>query len=115
MTNRLARQRKKPAKNSYQRKHPAFRDRLRNSRAFIATIFFLSGAAALIYEISWVRLFSVLFGNSMHAIAVVVAIYMTGLALGSFIFGRISDRSVNALRLYGAIELGVGGSAVLVP
>jgi spermidine synthase len=88
---------------------------LRNSRAFIATIFFLSGAAALIYEISWVRLFSVLFGNSMHAIAVVVAIYMTGLALGSFIFGRISDRSVNALRLYGAIELGVGGSAVLVP
>lgn len=88
---------------------------LGNSLGFIASIFCLSGAAGLIYEISWVRLFSVLFGNSTHAIAVVVAIFMTGLAAGSAIFGWIGDRSANPLRLYGTIELGIAGSAVLVP
>lgn len=78
-------------------------------------MFFLSGAAGLIYELTWVRLFSVAFGNSTHAISLVVAVFMAGLALGAFLLGRISDRWPEPLVLYGVIELGIAASGLLVP
>lgn len=82
---------------------------------FIATVFFLSGAAGLIYEITWVRLFSVLFGNSTYAISVVVSVFMGGLALGSYLFGKWIDERRNPFRIYGLIEIGIAISAFLVP
>lgn len=82
---------------------------------FFGTVFLLSGAAALIYEVTWVRLFSVVFGNSTHAISTVLAVFMGGLAVGSYLFGRWTDRVREPLRLYGLIELGIAATAFLVP
>lgn len=78
-------------------------------------IFFLSGATGLVYEVIWVRLTGLVFGNTSHAIAVVLGAFMCGLALGSWKLGRYSDRVPSALKLYGTLEIGIGISAALVP
>lgn len=76
-------------------------------------IFFLSGAAALIYEIVWTRYLGLVFGGSHLAVTTVLAIFMAGLALGSYFIGRRIDSHKNLLRLFGYLELGVGASALL--
>src|SRR5215475_7719803 len=78
-------------------------------------IFFLSGASGLVYEVIWVRLTGLVFGNTSHAIAVVLGAFMAGLALGSWWLGRKADRVDSTLRLYGLLEIGIGLSAALVP
>ena len=74
-------------------------------------LFFLSGAAALIYEVAWIRSFSLVFGGSHLAVTTVLAVFMGGLALGGAVFGRAAGRSARPLLLYGALEIGVGASA----
>ena len=66
--------------------------------------FFLSGVAALLYEVVWVRMLTQIFGSTAYAVATVLAGFMAGLALGSFAFGRIVDRKRNYLKLYGWLE-----------
>src|SRR5215813_9849101 len=87
----------------------------RKSTPFLYFIFFLSGATGLVYEVIWVRLTGLVFGNTSHAIATVLGAFMAGLALGSWKLGRNADRSSNPLRLYGLLEIGIGISAALVP
>ncbi|NVO00877.1 MAG: fused MFS/spermidine synthase, partial [Geobacteraceae bacterium] len=76
-------------------------------------IFFLSGAAALVHEIIWSRYLSLVFGGSHLAITTVLTVFMAGLALGSFLIGRVIDRKKRLLRLFAFLELGVGLSAFL--
>ena len=78
-------------------------------------IFFLSGATGLVYEVIWVRLTGLVFGNTSHAIATVLGAFMAGLALGSWKLGQKADRVQNPLRAYGLLEIGIGISAALVP
>src|SRR5688572_3124624 len=85
------------------------------SRSLLYIIFFLSGATGLVYQVIWVRLTGLVFGNTSHAIAVVLGAFMAGLALGSWWLGRKADSVRSALRLYGILEIGIGISAALVP
>jgi len=75
--------------------------------------FFLSGAAALIYEVTWARTLSLVFGGSHLAVTTVLTVFMGGLALGSALLGRRADRSSRPLRLYGFLEIGVAAGAAL--
>src|SRR5689334_3333836 len=85
------------------------------SRKILYVIFFLSGATGLVYEVIWVRLTGLVFGNTSHAISTVLGAFMAGLALGSWKLGRRADRTPNPLRMYGVLEIGIGVSAALVP
>src|SRR4051812_40381831 len=78
-------------------------------------IFFLSGATGLVYEVLWVRLTGLVFGNTSHAIATVLGAFMAGLALGSWQLGRRADQADKPLQMYGVLEIGIGLSAALVP
>ena len=75
-------------------------------------LFFLSGAAALVYEVAWTRSLGLVFGASHLAVTTVLAVYMGGQALGSALLGDRADRTDRPLRLYGLLEIGVGLSAV---
>src|SRR6266849_10338168 len=86
-----------------------------NIRSILYVIFFLSGATGLVYEVIWVRLTGLVFGNTAQAISTVLGAFMAGLALGSWTLGKQADRSENPLRLYGLLEIGIGLSAALVP
>ena len=55
--------------------------------------FFLSGVAALIYEVCWIREASYVFGSTLYAVSTVVAVFFLGLALGSEIAGRFAQRT----------------------
>ncbi|MBI2070522.1 MAG: fused MFS/spermidine synthase [Elusimicrobia bacterium] len=63
-----------------------------NIRELLLACSFLSGWAALTYEILWVRLFSLIFGHTTFAVSTVLAAFMAGLALGSFWGGRWADQ-----------------------
>ena len=78
-------------------------------------IFFASGATGLVYEVIWVRLTGLVFGNTSFSIATVLGAFMTGLALGSWLLGAMADRYDRPLRVYGVLEILIGISALLVP
>ena len=77
--------------------------------------FFFSGAAGLIYQVVWTRMLTQIFGNTTYAIATVLTAFMAGLAIGSYLFGKIADRGKNDFLLYGILEAGVGVYGFLVP
>ena len=77
--------------------------------------FFLSGFAALVYEVSWLRLAGLYFESTAYSAATVVAIFMGGLALGSYLSGRAARRSGNLLLLYFNLEACIGVIALLIP
>jgi spermidine synthase len=76
---------------------------------------FLSGFAALLYQVAWLRQFSIVFGTSEIAVATVLAAYMGGLALGSAITGRYLHRIRRPILTYGLLEGGIALTALLVP
>ena len=78
----------------------------------IYLLFFLSGVAALIYEVLWVRYLSLIFGGSHLAVTTVLSVFMGGLALGSYTIGRKIGNYKKLLRLYGFLEIGVAVSAL---
>src|SRR5205809_7764435 len=86
-----------------------------NVKSILYVIFFLSGATGLVYEVIWVRLTGLVFGNTSQAISTVLGAFMAGLALGSWKLGRKADHAKNTLRLYGLLEIGIGLSSALVP
>ena len=55
-------------------------------------LFFASGVSGLIYQVMWVRQFAGVFGNTMHSAALVTGVFMGGLGVGSYAFGRWADR-----------------------
>ncbi len=83
------------------------------SRGVIYLLFFLSGAAALVYQVVWVRSLTLVFGGSHLAVTVVLAVFMAGLAVGGYAIGRVVDRVGRPLGLYGLIELGIAAFALV--
>ena len=83
-----------------------------NDRLLYAAIL-VSGFSALVYQLIWVRLLGLVFGVSSFAVATVVAVFLLGLGLGSYAFGRWSERTRNPLRLYMYVELGIAVSSIV--
>lgn len=83
--------------------------------AILYTLFFLSGAAGLVYELVWTRQLVFVFGGTTYAITTVLVAFMGGLGLGSYLAGRLSGRIRHAGRAYGVLEIGIGLYALLVP
>jgi predicted membrane-bound spermidine synthase len=81
----------------------------------ILLLFFLSGVTALIYEVIWSKYLSLLFGSTIQAQTVVLAVFMGGLALGNKLFGKRADRAQHPLAIYGCLELAIGAWAFFFP
>lgn len=85
------------------------------SWTLICLCFFVSGATGLVYQVLWLRMLGLLFGHGIHAVTTVLAAFMGGLALGSFVFARRASRVRDPLRAYGWLEVGVGLYCLLLP
>jgi spermidine synthase len=68
----------------------------------------LSGAAALIYEVVWGRQLATFLGITTYAHTIVLASFMSGLAIGAWALGRYADRVRRPLRLFAHLEAGIG-------
>jgi len=78
-------------------------------------LFLFSGATALIYQVTWLRELSLIFGASFYATSIVLASFMGGLALGGFAAGRLSERLSRPLALYGVLEIAIAVFAMALP
>lgn len=66
----------------------------------------ISGFSSLVYEIVWMRLLSLTYGNTAYATGMILALFMGGLAAGAYVFGRI--HVTRSVRTYGLLEGAVG-------
>ncbi len=82
-------------------------------RIVLESCFFLSGGAGLVYQVVWGRRLAALFGSTLEGVSVVLAVFMAGLGAGAFVLGRRADASGDPGRLYGLLELLVGGFGAL--
>lgn len=69
--------------------------------------FFLSGASALIYQVVWERMLTLVFGLSTLSVAAVLSAFLGGMALGARLLGPLADRSARPARLYALVELAI--------
>src|SRR5438128_9813822 len=84
-----------------------------SARRLLVLLYALSGAAALIYEVTWTRLLTLQMGHTVAAASSVLAAFMGGLALGAWISGRL--RIGGALRAYAVLELVIAMAAIALP
>ena len=75
--------------------------------------FFLSGAAGLVYQVAWAKALGLIFGHTLYATAVVLAVFMAGLAFGSLYLGRWAEGHPNPVALYARIEFLISGTGAL--
>ena len=80
-----------------------------------ALLLFVSGAAALVYQVLWIKQLSLVVGVEVYAITAGISAFFAGLALGGLLFGRWADRLRQPVLLYAGLEvlvavLGVGAT-----
>jgi predicted membrane-bound spermidine synthase len=77
--------------------------------AWLAPVFFLSGVAALVYQVAWERVLYAIFGINIESVTIVVTAFLLGLGLGSLYGGSVSTRGAHeCLRRFGILELAIG-------
>jgi spermidine synthase len=77
-------------------------------------LFVGSGCAALIYEIVWLQLLQLTIGSSAVSLGVLLGTFMGGMCLGSLLLSRFISVQRHPLRVYAALELGIGIFGILL-
>jgi len=73
---------------------------------------FLTGVASFIYEISWIRMLSLVLGASTHSFELMLSTFILGLALGGYAVRRRVDRVAAPERLLGWVQVAMGLAAL---
>jgi spermidine synthase len=81
----------------------------------LISLYLISGAASLCYEILWVRMLSLQFGVSIFGVVATVTAYMAGLGAGSFLGAHWSRKTTRPLRLFALLEFSIAVAALLIP
>ncbi len=77
-------------------------------KALIYVLFAISGFAGLIYEGIWSRYLKLLLGHASYGQILTLVIYMGGLGIGAYLFGKIVKRFSQPFLLYALLEIGIG-------
>ena len=81
---------------------------------WLVLLFVGSGCAALIYEIVWYQLLSLIVGSSAISLGVLLATFMGGMCIGSVGLARVVSTRPHPLRVYALLEAGIGAFGLLV-
>jgi predicted membrane-bound spermidine synthase len=81
----------------------------------LSTAFFLSGSAALIYQVVWQRLLTVYYGVGPISFTLVVTLFMLGLGLGSLFGAYLSEKVERKLQAFFILESGIGIFGIISP
>jgi spermidine synthase len=74
----------------------------------LLAVAFFTGLASFVYEISWIRMLSLVLGASTHSFELMLSTFILGLALGGLAVRRRVDRLVQPGRTLGWIQLAMG-------
>jgi spermidine synthase len=84
-------------------------------RGLFAACYAASGAAALIYQVVWTRLFTLELGHTVAGSSTVLAAFMGGLASGAWLAGRSLPSPSRRLPAYARLEVLVAVFAIALP
>lgn len=82
------------------------------------TVILITGFCSLGYQVVWQRYISVLIGSEARSSTIIVAVFLTGLSIGYYLFGKLSEKITSRqklLKTYGVIELITGTYVILFP
>ena len=80
---------------------------------WIPIAFFVSGFAALVYQVIWQRALFAIVGINIESVTLVVAAFLLGLGLGSLAGGALSKNPRRPLLYFAIAELGIAVFGVL--
>ncbi len=72
---------------------------------------FLSGLTSLAYQVTWTRLLASGTGNTTYVFTVILAVFLTGIAIGALLFNLLRSRLRDPVRWLAVTQIGV---AILV-
>src|SRR5688572_21541654 len=70
----------------------------------------VAGVLTMLYELAWIRLLVLSIGGTVHAFSMMLASFVSGIAVGSAVVAILLRRSRNALALFGLCEMGIAVS-----
>ena len=80
--------------------------------AVLLTVAAGTAVASFLYEVSWIRMLSLLLGSATHAFETMLSAFILGLALGAFWVRRGADGWAHPLRALGVIQFVMGCTAL---
>ena len=80
----------------------------------LVLLFIGSGCAALIYEIVWFQLLSLVVGSSAVSMGVLLGTFMGGMCIGSLFLSKYISRQQHPLRVYAMLEAAIAVFGLLV-
>lgn len=78
------------------------------AQRLVLAAFAFSGLTALAYEVVWTRQLILFLQTSIYAFSGMLAIYLSGIALGSIAISRTVDKLRRPLAAFGLLELAIG-------
>ena len=73
------------------------------------SLFFVSGFAALLYQVAWQRELFAWFGVDLDSVSTIVSVFMLGLGVGAMGGGWLADRFAHRrILIFSLIELTIG-------
>lgn len=78
-----------------------------------AAVLFFSGLAALVYEVAWTRVLTLVIGSSTYAFTIMLATFLVGIALGSALVGRYARQHRPGLGWLAACQVLIGALALV--
>lgn len=93
---------------------PATHTRVDRQFAAACAVLAASGFCAMACEVIWTKLLGLLVGPTMYSFTIILFTFITGLALGSVVFGWVCDRSKNPFLLLLATQLAAAVSMLVV-
>ena len=80
---------------------------------FIYICFALSGVSALIYQVAWNRIFSLLLGSSIYAFSLILTTFIFGLAVGTATFSKLCNVFSDLRKVFGLLQIGIALFALM--
>jgi predicted membrane-bound spermidine synthase len=78
----------------------------------LLAVAFLTGLASFVYEISWIRMLSLVLGASTHSFELMLSTFILGLALGGLAVRRLVDRAESPGRALAWVQVAMGLAAL---
>ena len=80
----------------------------RQQPAWMLPLMLVSGATAFLYEVLWTRMLTHVMGGSIYAFATMLAAFLTGIALGGGLAGKVAEQRERAAVAFSLTQVAVG-------
>ena len=88
--------------------HERLTDVFHAQPAWMLPLMLISGATAFLYEVLWTRMLTHVLGGSIYAFATMLAAFLTGIALGGGLAGRVAERREQAAVAFAFTQVAIG-------